>query len=349
MKEKLVNIIICLFLAAAILSLFNCGTQSFSQSKEKKEAPGTPVEVTKVTRGNISAVYSGTTTLETDAEAVVVAKIGGIVQNILAEEGENIKKGQPLAKLEDDRLRLELKQANALLQKLQNQYTRKETLFKDKVISSDDYEQIKYEVQTQESNRELAQLKLAYTTIRAPFSGVVAERFIKLGNMVQVNQPAFKVTNFDALLAVLHVPERAMSRLKKGFPAGVHADALPGTRFRGAILRISPVVDAGTGTFKVTVEVKDPSKQLKPGMFTRVRVVYDTHPQALLVPRDTILSEDSQDWVFVVKDGVAVKTEVTTGYNDKTNTEILTGIEKNDAIVTTGLSSLKDRTKVEII
>ena len=202
-----------------------------------------------------------------------------------------------------------LAQVESKLEELANEFQRNKELFKNKLISAEAYDRTKYEYQTQKSTYDLTKLNLNYTEIKAPISGVVSERFIKLGNMVTVNQETFRVTDFDPLLAVLHVPEKELSKLQAGFPAELMADAVPGEIFPAGILRISPVVSAETGTFKVTVAVTDKTRKLKPGMFTRVNIVYDMHENTLLLPKDAILTEDSESSVFIVTEKIEDKPE----------------------------------------
>lgn len=336
-------------LSVAILFL-SCGSKSSSQAKgEKKEEAGIPIESTKVTKGSVMATYTGSTTLEAEGEAVAVAKVSGIVEKIFVEEGDYVKADQVVAKLDDEQFELEFLQSKSKLDKLSNQYERDQSLFENNIISKESYEQIEFEYHTQKAVYDLAKLKLDYTEIRAPISGIVSQRFIKVGNMVELNQPTFQITNFDPLLAVLHVPEKEMSKLQVGFPADITADALPGQSFPGTVLRISPIIDAGTGTMKVTVAVKDNTRKLKPGMFTRVHIIYDTHENTLLVPKGTVLTEDMETSVFVIKEGVASKQYVKIGYENSTHVEILSGLVVGDVIVTTGLSSLKDVSKVSVV
>jgi RND family efflux transporter MFP subunit len=242
--------------------------------------------------------------LEAEGEALVVAKVGGVVEGIFVEEGDIVKTGQVLAKLEDEEFIHRLAQAESKLKELDNEFQRNKELFKNKLISAEAYDRTKFEYQTQKSTYDLTKLNLNYTEIKAPISGIVSERFIKVGNMVTVNQETFRVTDFDPLLAVLHVPEKELSKLQAGFPAELMADAIPGEIFSAGILRISPVISAATGTFKVTVAVTDKTRKLKPGMFTRVNIVYDMHENTLLLPKDAILTEDSESTVFIVTEKV---------------------------------------------
>lgn len=342
-------VLIVIIITAAII-FYGCEGKSNSQVKnDKEEDTGIPVETTKVIQGSVTATYAGSASLEAEAEALVAAKVSGIVKKIFVEEGDSVISGQVLAKLDDEQYKLELNQAESILENLSSEYERNQSLFKNKIVSQESYEKTKSEYNTQKSAYELARLKLNYTDIKAPISGIVSQRLIKVGNMVKLDQPTFQITDFDPLLAVLHVPEREMSKLQIGFPASLTADAIPDSEFRGKILRISPIVDAGTGTFKVTVEVNDKTRKLKPGMFTRVKIIYDTHENTLLVSKNAILSEDTETWVFVVNDDTATKKEVKIGYSNSTHVEILSDLNVGDIIVTTGLSSLKDGSKIKVV
>jgi len=294
----------------AFLIIYGCRGQTPANNKsEKEEGPPIPVEVTEVIKGSVSANYSGTATLEAEGEALVVAKVSGVVEKIFVEEGDIVKAGQVLAKLEDEEFIHRLAQVESKLEELDNEFQRNKELYKNKLISAEAYDRTKYEYQTQKSTYDLTNLNLNYTEIKAPISGIVSERFIKVGNMVTVNQETFRVTDFDPLLAVLHVPEKELSKLQAGFPAELMADAVPGEIFSAGILRISPVVSAETGTFKVTVGVTDKTRKLKPGMFTRVNIVHDMHENTLLLPKDAILTEDSESTVFIVTEKVEDKEE----------------------------------------
>jgi len=350
MRVELKLLIFILALAAMTLLFTSCSGSSNAQVKsEKEEETQIPVETTKVTQGLISASYSGSSSLEAEAEALVVAKVSGVVQKILVEEGHLVRAGQTLAKLDDEQYRLELNQTKSILDKVVNEFERNESLFKNKIVSQEAYDRSKSEYHTQKAAYDLAMLRLNYTEIKAPISGIVTKRLIKVGNMVKEDQQTFQIIDFDPLLAVLHVPEKEMNKLQVGLPAVLKADAVPGSEFSGKILRISPIVDAGTGTFKVTVEVRDKARKLKPGMFARVQVVYDTHENALLVPKSAILSEDTDTWAFVINDGSVTKKKVSVGYNNSTHVEVVSGISLDDIIVTTGLNSLKDGSKIKVI
>jgi RND family efflux transporter MFP subunit len=329
---------------------FGCGKDSQSKPKnDDKASAAIPVEVSQVETGSIAAYFTGTATLEAEEDASVVAKVGGVVKEIFVEEGTLVKAGQILAKLDDEKSAVQLAQAEANLRKLENDFHRHEELFNKKLISAEVYQRAKFEHESQKAAFDMAKLEYDYAAIRAPISGVVAQRLIKVGNMVLPNAPTFRITDFDPLLAVLHVPEREMSKLRVGQPATLNADAVAGAEFSGRIARISPVIDPATGTIKVTIEVRDPSRQLKAGMFGRINIVHDVHQNALLVPKGAVLAEDAESAVFVVQDSTAYRKVVKTGYVNGAHIEVLVGLVAGEKIVTTGQGSLKDSSKVEVV
>jgi len=236
-----------------------------------------------------------------------------------------------------------------IIDKLKNSYERNVDLHKQSLISTEMFQQSKYDYESQKAAYDLAELEYKYTAIRTPISGVVAERLIKVGNMVLPNQSVFRVAGLDPLIAILHVPERQLGKLRPGLAAKLIVDASSTDPFTGRIKRISPVIDRATGTVKVTVEVRDPSRRLKPGMFARINIIYDVHENVLTAPKDAIISEDRENAVFVVRDSVAYRQVVTTGYVNTTAIEVLTGLKPGDTIVTTGKASLKDSAKVQIV
>ena len=344
-----------LILGLFVLAACQQGGESESAADAAKtedaadNSPTIPVEISAARRGDIYAMYSGTAPIEAFAEADVIAKVAGEVRSILVEEGDDVRSGQVLARLDGDRLKLEVMQAEANLRKSQRDHERNLDLKERGLISAGDFEKIKYEMDALEATYNLARLEYSYTEIKAPIDGVISDRFVKVGNTIDVNQPTFHVTSLEPLIAYLHVPEREYRRIERGQVAVIEVDALQGSEFQASVARISPVVDPATGTFKITVEVSDPSRRLKPGMFGRVKIVYDMHAQALQIPRSAIIDEAGETSVFIVEDEKAVRRLITTGFSNNGQIEILEGLTGTEKIVIVGQAGLKDGSKVSII
>jgi membrane fusion protein (multidrug efflux system) len=316
---------------------------------DQEEEQAIPVEIGGLKQGDVYAVYSGTASIEAFGEAMVEAKVGGEVRELLVEEGDVVRSGQILARLDGDRLRLELQQSIANMNKLEREYARNVELHEKGLVSPGAFENIKYDLEALRAASELARLELSYTEIRAPIDGVVAERYIKVGNTIDPNDATFKVTDLDPLIIYLHVPERDYRRLSAGQKATISVDALKDRQFVGSIARVSPVVDPATGTFKVTIEVPDQSGQLKPGMFGRINIVYDMHANALQVPRSAIVGSDDEPAVFVVEEDIARRQPVTLGLSSGASVEVVDGLSGTEQIVIVGQTGLRDGTRVDVV
>ncbi|MFK8053284.1 MAG: efflux RND transporter periplasmic adaptor subunit [Woeseiaceae bacterium] len=363
LKTKLANRAVMLIAATLFAVLSACGGEpqeasadntEDTEAVENEDEDGEddiviPVEVVNISRGDVYAAYTGTASIQAFDEAQVVAKVGGEVREILVEEGQYVKRNAILARLDGDRLRLQLEQSRANLAKLQQEYQRNVELADRGLLAASAFETTKYELDALKAAYNLAKLEYEYTVIRAPITGVVSRRDIKVGNTIAVNAPTFTVTALDPLIADLFIPEREFGRIQSKQDVKLTIDALPDQVFDGVIARISPTVDSESGTFKATVEVNDQSDKLKPGMFGRFAIIYDQQTDELILPRDALMESDRQNSVFVVKDGVANRIDVSTGYFWNNEVAILDGLDEDARVVTVGQAALRDGSKVRVV
>ncbi|MCM2312116.1 MAG: efflux RND transporter periplasmic adaptor subunit [Steroidobacteraceae bacterium] len=338
-------------LACAVALVAGCSNgKAKDKGKDSAEAEAAvPVEVQPLRRAAMVAVYSGTAPIEAHEEAEVVAKVGGEVRQLYVEEGDVVKAGQVMARLDGDRLRLELAQIDANLRKLERDYKRQLELSQKGLVAQGTAENAKFDLDALRASYDSARLELGYTEIRAPIDGVVSARHIKVGNTIAPNAPTFRVTNLDPLLAYVHIPEKEFRKLAPQQTADVIVDALGGERFTGVISRISPTVDPKSGTFRARVEVQDPSRRLKPGMFARVNIVYERRENALQLPRTAIVDADGTQSVFVIVDGKAAQKPVQTGLANNGWIEVMGGLAGEERVVVVGQAGLKTGTVVKVV
>jgi len=337
-----------LFVAASAALLAACGSSSADSAKA--EAPvSVPVEVVAATRGEMLARYTGTATLEAEADADVIARAGGEVLRVLVEEGDRVKEGQLLAVLDGRQLRLEAAQARAQFAKAERDYRRQVELHDKGLVSAGAFEGLKFDLENLRATYELTELMLSYTEIRAPFAGLVASRFVKVGQNVPQGTRTFRITDPTPLKASVFVPERELAHLAPGQSAVALVDALGSRSFPARVTLVSPAIDPATATFKVTLELDDREGVLKPGMFARVGIVFERREAALQVPRVALIEADGTSSVFVVEDGKAVQRAVTTGLVDGGNIEVTTGVADGDSIVIVGQTGLKDGNAVRVV
>ncbi|AVO30062.1 efflux RND transporter periplasmic adaptor subunit [Stenotrophomonas maltophilia] len=318
-----------------------------AETKEKK-VDAVPVEVAVASHRAVAASYTGTAALEPRAESQVVAKTSGVALAVLVEEGQRVTAGQPLVRLDPDRARLAVAQSEAQMRKLENNYQRAQKLVGQQMVSAADVDQLRYDLENVRAQYRLATLELSYTTVVAPISGVIASRSIKTGNFVQINTPIFRIVDNSRLEATLNVPERELATLRAGQPVTLVADALPGQSFTGTVDRIAPVVDSGSGTFRVVSAFDGAAHALQPGMFGRIRIDYDQRADALVVPRLALL-DDGEPAVFRVREGKVARVPVKLGYAEGPWVEVRDGLAAGDQVVIAGKVALRDGTAVQVI
>ena len=346
---------------AAGLVLAACGkANGDSAGKDAKdEVPAVPVEVASTKRAEMAAIYTGTAPIESERKAYVMPKVKGEIRAVLADEGQRVREGQTLARLDGDQLRLEVALYEATMRKLERDYARNTELQAKGLISAVSIDNLKYELEAAKANWELARLQLSYTEIRSPIAGTVTQRLdvVKVGNTVtpvggvieSADSSLFVVEDLESLMLRVNVPERELAKLSVGQPAELSFDAVPGRSFAGKIALISPYIDAQTATFPVRIRVTDTGGLLRPGMFARVAIVYERKPDALQIPRTALLDGDGPPKVFVVQDGKAAERTVELGLSNGAMIEVVSGLKDGDQVVVVGHGAVKPGAAVRIV
>ncbi|GEA10783.1 efflux RND transporter periplasmic adaptor subunit [Alteromonas sp. KUL49] len=342
-------------LVALSLSLVACSdadaVDDVAAQEEVETVIAIPVEAQPLTTGSISATYATTAILEAKEEAFVVARASGIIEAIYVEEGDYVEKGQVLAQLDKRRYELNLAKARADLAGLESELEKVNKVYSQQLISDDTYDKLTAQYESVQALVRLAELDLKETTIIAPISGYVAERNAKVGNLTESFQRErmFHIVQQSNLQGIVYLPENELTNVKLGQPATLVVSALNNAEVSGQVQRISPVIDAATGTFKVTLSVPNQDGYLKAGMFTDVALEYAQHSNATLLPRRALVTIDNQHSVFVVEDGVAKKVNISTGFEQNGLIEVMDGLNGNETVVTAGHQNLKDQAPIEVV
>ncbi len=347
-------------LLATAVALSACGLANGDSEKEgQDQVPAVPVEVATTQRADMAALYTGTAPIEADRRALVMPKVSGEIRAVLADEGQRVKAGQTLARLDGDQLRLEVALNEATMRKLERDYNRNLELQQKGLISATAIDNLKYELEAAKANWELARLQLSYTDIRSPIAGTVTHRLdlVKVGNTVtpvggvieSADSSLFVVQDLDTLMLRINVPERELSKLAVGQAAELTFDAVPGRTFQGQIALISPSIDPATATFGVRIRVTETGGLLRPGMFARVAVVYERKPDALQIPRTALLDTEGQPKVFVVKDGKAAERAVKLGLSNGAWIEVTGGLKDGEQVVVVGQGAVKPGAAVRVV
>jgi membrane fusion protein (multidrug efflux system) len=354
------RLLLAALVVACALALAACGDANGDDEKDGKDAvAAVPVEVATTQRAEMAALYSGTAPVESERKAFVMPKVQGEIRQVMADEGQRVKAGQILARLDGDKLRLEVALNEATMRKLERDYNRNLELQQKGLVSATAIDNLKYELEAATAQWELARLQLSYCDIRAPIDGTVTQRLdvVKVGNTVtpvggvieSADSSLFVVEDLDTLMLRVNVPERELAKLSVGQPAALSFDAVPGRDFRGEISLISPYVSADTATFAVRIRVTDTQGMLRPGMFARVAIVYERKLDALQIPRTALLDSEGPPKVFVVKDGKAAERAVKLGLSNGAWIEVTHGLKDGEQVVVVGQGAVKPGAAVRVV
>jgi membrane fusion protein (multidrug efflux system) len=308
--------------------------------EDKEEA--VPVQLASLGRGQIEAVLRFSTNLEAEKEVQVLAEAAREIKQLLVEEGDRVRRGQVLIRLEDEEQRTEVSRIESQLGKAHKELLRRENLFKQELISEQEFNDANYDVEQLELAIHDAKRQLSYTEVKAPISGTVTQRLVKVGDHISINQHLFDIIDFNSIVARVYVPEKELVRLKKGQVARITAQALGNEARFGAIDRIAPIVDSRSGTVKVTVAMPA-SEGLRPGMYVSVDLVTETHDEALLVPKRALVYDDDQIFVFrMAEEGRVERLMIAAVLEDQDNIEPAGVLEEGDRIIIAGQAGLKN-------
>ncbi|UCG11152.1 MAG: efflux RND transporter periplasmic adaptor subunit [Deltaproteobacteria bacterium] len=341
-------------------SLFGFGIAS---SRSQKGPPPAPVKVARVSLVEIAPQVLLIGTAQPRLTSVVASDIDGLVEEFNPNEGDFVKKGAVLARLEDSLLQIQLKGAKASkadteaqLRRARADLKRSSELLASETIADKQYTDDLAEVQSLEARvlRLEAEIEhdkdsIAKKIIRAPFSGFVVKEHTQIGQWVDKGGPIVTVADLSSMEVVVDVPERYVSQLALGGSTRVEVDALDPGKFRGRIAAIIPVGDAASRSFPVKVSIDNPENRIKGGMLCRVSLAIGKPNSVLAVPKDAVVNMGQEHLLFVVHDGVAQPLPVQLGDASDSMIEVKGPLEPGMQVVTRGNERLRPGQPVQVI
>jgi membrane fusion protein (multidrug efflux system) len=221
-------------------------------------------------------------------------------------------------------------------------------MYEQQLVSAEEFEDVKNQLKASEAAEGLARLDLSYTTVRSPFVGRVVRRLVDVGQNVSAGTALFVVSDFDPLLAVVHVPSKEFKKLKPDQPVQLVLDSNQ-ARLEGRIKLVSPIIDPTSGTIKVTIEIREYPTDTRPGDFAEVRIVTERRAGSTLVPKNAVFTDRGDQIVYVAADSTAERRVVETGFQDDVHTEILSGVADGEDVVIKGQRSLKHGAAIKVL
>jgi membrane fusion protein (multidrug efflux system) len=277
--------------------------------------------------------------LMVEQDIAVTTRVTGVVDSIQADRGAEVRKGQPLATLDQREFVLDRRAAEETLTLSELDYKRYKELFAQRLASQAELEQRKSRYELARVEFEKAKLVIDRSVVRAPFDGVVVDRFVRVGQKVLLEEstPLFKVMALEPLVARAYLPEPALAHVKTGMTVDVSASEVPDVKTTGRVTFLSPVVDPASGTVQAIVKVtRDPKKALRPGMsvelaFAGVPAKTLSLPSSCLVEKTA--GRSGRGRVFEVENGTLKERVVEYEKGDDGSIEVRSGLSGSALVV----------------
>jgi membrane fusion protein (multidrug efflux system) len=306
------------------------------------------VEAARVARQPLPQTITAVGSLRSDESVTLRPEVAGRVNAILFKEGQNVRQGMTLVRLDPAINAAEVQQAKANLTLAKSKYDRAVELSQRNFISGQAKDEAENNLRVAEAAVALVEARLAKTEIKAPFSGVIGLRVVSVGDYVKEGADMVNLESIDPLKVDFRVPETYMRQVQPGQTLTVTLDALPGRKFDGKVLAVNPLVVAAGRSVVIRAIVRNADTSLRPGMFTRVNLITKDEKDALVVPEQAIVPQGDEQFVFRVVDGKAARVKVDIGQRRDGKVEVLKGLDVNDMVVTAGQLKLREGMPVTI-
>lgn len=302
--------------------------------------PPMPVDVDTARRQSIVDAVRATGRIEAQQAIELRPDEQGRITEIMFREGQYVEAGTPLVKVDDAMLKAQTERAKADRDLSTQQLERVRRLRAQNAAAPADLERAEAAARSAEAGLALLELQIARTTVRAPFSGAIGQRFVSVGDYVTTQSRLLTLQTVNPQRAVIEVPERYTAQLRLGQIIEFTVAAQEDRTFRGTVDFIDPVVQNESRTVLVKASAPNPARLLRPGMFIEARLATNTRANAIVVPEDAVQPMRSANVVWAVVDGKASRRVVTLGVRSAGVVEILKGVEAGEAVVVGGLERM---------
>jgi membrane fusion protein (multidrug efflux system) len=356
MKKKFVLTIVAImaiFFAGGVVLIpqwMNSGEKSagYALARTSSRAP-VPVIAAVATNETFTEKLEALGTTKANESVIVTPTLEERVVNILFEDGDSVRKGQILVKLDDSEARYQLQEAKATLSEQQKQYDRVRTLAKTNSTSRSRLDEEQSLLEIAEARVALLEARLRDYTIRAPFTGVLGIRQISNGAVVDSDTVITTLDDIAIIKLDFTLPESYLGVLQNGMDVAAQSPAYPDRKFNGTVSAISSRVDPETRTLTVRAKIPNPDRLLKPGMLLIVNLVKD-RSQALIIPEEAVVLNKDKKYAMVVKaDNTVEKREIVTGRRSPGKVEVISGLNAGQQVIVKGLTRVRPGVAVNVV
>ena len=314
------------------------------------------VEVARVELMTLTDEAQAVGSLRSRQSVVLRPEVSGRVTQLNFRDGDRVRRGQLLVQFDDQLPLAQVQQAQAELSIAEANHKRNQELVAQNFISRRSVDESAANLQVAQAKLALARATAARLRITAPFDGIAGIRNTSVGDYLKDGTDIVNIEDMDAMYVDFRLPERLQGKLRKGQPALVDLDALPGQRFTAVVQAIDPLVDANGRSVGVRGCIDNRRLLLRPGMFARVTAVFGEREQARVIPEEAVVPQSGRQFVIKLGDGpdrdtkIAQRVPVTVGIRRPGRVEIVEGLQAGDLVVTAGQQRVqKDGMPVRVL
>src|SRR5947199_5272369 len=287
---------------------------------------GMPVEVVVARTDTVRDEISATGQIEAVQSIDLRPEVDGRIVEFLVREGKEVEQEPSLFKVDDAQLKAQVAQLEAQRDLALQALARAKELAQQNASSAADLEKAEAEARSAQAQYDLQRIRLDRTTVRAPFAGVVGQRYVSLGDYVTNSTKLASLHTVNPQRATFQVPERFAHELRPGQRVSFRVAAIAGRDFTGGVDFVDPVVQLPGRTILVKARVPNPARLLQPGMFIEARLVTAVRPQAVVVPEDAVVPAEGSSFVWVVAAGKVDRRKVNLGARTPGFVEVTDGV-----------------------
>ena len=345
MERKKLYLFSSLAIVAIVVIVVLFARNDEGYANHMKQEPPITVSAVTVASRSIDSVVSAAGALSSKNISMLSSKIMGTVEYLGVNEGDYVKAGSLLLKIDSGEINAQVHQAEAAYNNAKLHYDRIKSLYDDKAATQMEMDQATLGIKTAEAGLRAAKAMKSYTSITAPISGQIVEKRINRGEMANPGQPLIKIEDNRNLRLEVLVKELDIMYVQPGKPVRVEIDALPGKSFTGTVSQVVPASDVRTHSFLVKINI--PSvKGLITGMYGRAYFTTGER-EVILVPRSALVAMAGLSGVYIVSpEGTAVFQIVQLGEEHPEGTEVLTGLKTGDQVISGGYEGRIEGRKV---
>jgi len=325
------------FVIVGVLVLVGC-----EESEPEEGGFAIPVRSAEVREERIVDQIDLVGNLLANESVEIRPEVPGILEEVLFEEGDEVEKGVPIARIDREELGAQYAEARANLQLAQSNYDRVETLHEQRTISRQEYEEARRQLNTAHAIAQRIGSRLEETEILAPFSGRIGERYVSPGQYVDSSTVLTELVDATPIKAEFMVPERFVASLEEGAMVRIEVGAYPDRTFEGEVYFIAPSLDSETRTILLKARIPNEELLLKPGMFASLGLILSEEGSSVVIPEEALTLIAQEPAVFVIEDGKAVMRRVRTGVRMPGKVEIVEGLSAGERLITAGLQKIRD-------